>query len=68
MKGWLSNASLRSWSDASWEHLWRWLPLFFLTQGTRYVDLDGPLLLTKDRQPGLHYEGSQIFPPDGALW
>jgi len=40
---------------------------FFLAQGTRYVDLDGPLLLTKDRQPGLHYEGSQIFPPDGAL-
>jgi L-Ala-D/L-Glu epimerase len=43
-------------------------PAFFLAQGTRYVDLDGPLLLAKDRQPGLHYAGSQIFPPDGALW
>ena len=43
-------------------------PAFFLAQGARYVDLDGPLLLAKDRQPGLHYAGSQIFPPDGALW
>jgi L-Ala-D/L-Glu epimerase len=43
-------------------------PAFFLAQGSRYVDLDGPLLLAKDRQPGLHYAGSQIFPPDGALW
>jgi L-alanine-DL-glutamate epimerase-like enolase superfamily enzyme len=43
-------------------------PAFFLAQGSRYVDLDGPLLLAKDRQPGLHFAGSQIFPPDGALW
>jgi len=43
-------------------------PAFLLAQDTRYVDLDGPLLLAKDRQPGLHFAGSQIFPPDGALW
>jgi len=43
-------------------------PAFFLAQGARYVDLDGPLLLAKDRQPGLHFAGSQIFPPDAALW
>jgi len=43
-------------------------PAFFLAQGTRYVDLDGPLLLAKDRQPGLHFSGSQLFPPDEALW
>ena len=43
-------------------------PAFFLAQNTRFVDLDGPLLLAKDRQPGLHFVGSQIFPPDGALW
>jgi L-alanine-DL-glutamate epimerase-like enolase superfamily enzyme len=43
-------------------------PAFFLAQGSRYVDLDGPLLLAKDRQPGIYFEGSQIFPPDGALW
>lgn len=43
-------------------------PAFFLAQGSRYVDLDGPLLLAKDRQPGLHFAGSQISPPDVALW
>ncbi|MGR9088270.1 MAG: N-acetyl-D-Glu racemase DgcA [Gammaproteobacteria bacterium] len=43
-------------------------PAFFLAEGARYVDLDGPLLLADDRQPGLHFSGSQIFPPDGALW
>jgi len=43
-------------------------PAFFLAQDTSFVDLDGPLLLAKDRQPGLHFKGSQIFPPDGALW
>ena len=43
-------------------------PAFFLAQDTPFVDLDGPLLLAKDRQPGLHFAGSQIFPPDGALW
>jgi len=45
-----------------------WLLRFFSAQDTRYVDLDGPLLLAKDRQPGLHFAGSQIFPPGwGAL-
>ena len=43
-------------------------PAFFLAQDTPFVDLDGPLLLARDRQPGLHFVGSQIFPPDGALW
>jgi L-alanine-DL-glutamate epimerase-like enolase superfamily enzyme len=43
-------------------------PAFFLAQDTRYVDLDGPLLLAKDRQPGFHYIGSHILPPGGALW
>jgi hypothetical protein len=42
-------------------------PAFFLAQGARYVDLDGPLLLAKDRQPGLHFAGSQIFPPEDLL-
>jgi L-alanine-DL-glutamate epimerase-like enolase superfamily enzyme len=43
-------------------------PAFLLAQNARFVDLDGPLLLAKDRQPGLHFVGSQIFPPEGALW
>jgi L-Ala-D/L-Glu epimerase len=32
------------------------------------VDLDGPLLLAKDRDGGLHYEGSLVHPPSAALW
>jgi L-Ala-D/L-Glu epimerase / N-acetyl-D-glutamate racemase len=33
-----------------------------------YVDLDGPLLLTRDRPHGLRYAGSLMAPPDPALW
>jgi hypothetical protein len=40
-------------------------PTFFLAQDTRYVDLDGPLLLAKDRQPGLHFAGIQIWQKKG---
>jgi hypothetical protein len=39
-----------------------------LTQAARYVDLDGPLLLAHDREGGLRYEGSLVYPPDAALW
>lgn len=43
-------------------------PAVFLAQGAQYVDLDGPLLLAQDREPGLRYEGSTVFPPDAELW
>ncbi len=43
-------------------------PAVLLAQGVRYVDLDGPLLLAEDRQPGLHIEASQIHPPEPTLW
>lgn len=43
-------------------------PAFLLAQGVAYVDLDGPLLLDKDREPGLRFEGSQVYPPERALW
>jgi hypothetical protein len=33
-----------------------------------WVDLDGPLLLARDREPGLVYEGSTLEPPPAALW
>lgn len=33
-----------------------------------FTDLDGPLLLARDREPGLRYEGSLVYPPDPALW
>jgi L-alanine-DL-glutamate epimerase-like enolase superfamily enzyme len=43
-------------------------PAMLLTQAARYVDLDGPLLLAHDREGGLRYEGSLVYPPDAALW
>jgi hypothetical protein len=39
-----------------------------LTPQARFVDLDGPLLLAKDRDDGLRYDGSTVYPPDAALW
>jgi L-alanine-DL-glutamate epimerase-like enolase superfamily enzyme len=43
-------------------------PAFLLTAHARFVDLDGPLLLVRDRRDGLVYEGSIVHPPARALW
>jgi L-Ala-D/L-Glu epimerase len=43
-------------------------PAMLLAQQARFVDLDGPLLLTRDRDGGLRYDGSLIYPPEAALW
>lgn len=43
-------------------------PAMLLAQRARYVDLDGPLLLARDRAEGLRYEGSLVYPPAAALW
>ena len=43
-------------------------PAVLLAQGTDFVDLDGPLLLARDRTPGLTYRGSLVWPPEPALW
>jgi L-alanine-DL-glutamate epimerase-like enolase superfamily enzyme len=43
-------------------------PAMMLTPGARFVDLDGPLLLAKDRDPGLNVLGSMIEPPQPELW
>ena len=43
-------------------------PAILVAQGAEFVDLDAPLLLARDRQPGLRYEGSVLFPPTRALW
>ncbi|MEP3428716.1 MAG: N-acetyl-D-Glu racemase DgcA [Roseibium sp.] len=43
-------------------------PAVLIAQLADYVDLDGPLLLTKDRSPGLKFEGSTLFPPLPELW
>jgi len=43
-------------------------PAMLLTADARFVDLDGPLLLARDRDHGLHYDGSLVHPPDASLW
>lgn len=43
-------------------------PGVILAQGAAFVDLDGPLLLERDRDPGLKFDGSLIHPPTAALW
>ncbi len=43
-------------------------PALIIAQGAEVVDLDGPLLLARDREPGLVYLGSMIEPPPVELW
>lgn len=43
-------------------------PAMLLAAQARFVDLDGPLLLARDRDDGLRYDGSTLYPPDAALW
>ena len=43
-------------------------PALLVAPRARFVDLDGPLLLAKDRPGGLVYEGSTILPASPALW
>ncbi len=43
-------------------------PAVLVGQGAAFVDLDGPLLLAKDRVDGLEFVGSTLQPPTPALW
>lgn len=43
-------------------------PAMLLAQQARFIDLDGPLLLARDRDGGLRYDGSLVYPPEAALW
>jgi L-alanine-DL-glutamate epimerase-like enolase superfamily enzyme len=43
-------------------------PAMIIAQDAAFTDLDGPLLLARDREPGLRFDGSDIAPPDPALW
>jgi len=43
-------------------------PASLVAQLADYVDLDGPLLLARDRVPALAYEGSRLIPPPPELW
>jgi L-Ala-D/L-Glu epimerase len=43
-------------------------PAVLLAQDARWADLDGPLLLARDREPGLSFAGSEILPFAPAVW
>ncbi len=43
-------------------------PAVLLAQTADWVDLDGPLLLAKDRVPALHYDGALVHPATPELW
>jgi L-Ala-D/L-Glu epimerase len=43
-------------------------PALLLTGMAEFVDLDGPLLLARDREPGLAYRHDLIEPPPPDLW
>lgn len=43
-------------------------PAMLVAQGAAFVDLDGPLLLARDRIPGLSVDGSNLTLPSSGLW
>lgn len=43
-------------------------PAVLIAQSARIADLDGALLLAKDRENGLTYDGSLVHPPKRELW
>ncbi len=43
-------------------------PAVLLAGVAWFVDLDGPLLLERDREPGIRYGGSVLSPPPRELW
>jgi len=43
-------------------------PALLAAQGAEVVDLDGPLLLARDRSPALGYDQGRAHPPAPELW
>ena len=43
-------------------------PAVLLAQGADWVDLDGPLLLARDRADGFAITDGLIAPPTAVLW
>jgi L-Ala-D/L-Glu epimerase len=43
-------------------------PAFLVGQGARWVDLDGPLLLARDRPEAIRYDGGTMLIPPRELW
>ncbi|MEC9345337.1 MAG: N-acetyl-D-Glu racemase DgcA [Pseudomonadota bacterium] len=43
-------------------------PALLVAQGADFVDVDGPLMLSEDRVPGLRFDGSTVHPAGPDLW
>jgi L-Ala-D/L-Glu epimerase len=43
-------------------------PAFYVGMKSRFVDLDGPLLLAEDRDHGIRFDGSEMNLPSRDLW
>ena len=43
-------------------------PAFYAAMHGAFADLDGPLLLAKDRPGGLRFAGSDVSPPEVEFW
>ena len=43
-------------------------PAMLVAQSAYVIDLDGPLLLARDRNPGISFDGSVMYPPPPELW
>lgn len=43
-------------------------PAVLLAQGAAFTDLDGPLLLSEDREHALKFDDLGVHPPDATLW
>lgn len=43
-------------------------PAHIIAQEARFIDLDGPMLLAKDRHNGLIYDKGFVYPPIKELW
>ena len=43
-------------------------PAMLVAQGAAVVDLDGPLLMKQDREPGIHFDGNVMHPAPPELW
>ncbi len=39
-----------------------------VAQSARWIDIDGPLLLARDREPGVVFIDGVASPPRSALW
>jgi len=43
-------------------------PAALVAQGADWTDLDAPLLLAKDRDGGLTYDGARLLPAEASMW